>query len=69
MHPDTTVFGFTGYYRWFLANFRKIAKPLAELLRKNTPYVWDDKTEKVSESTCMAKKYTVAIDHWGHAVA
>jgi hypothetical protein len=38
--------GLAGYYRRFLPNFSKIAKPLTELLRKNTPYVWDDKTEK-----------------------
>jgi hypothetical protein len=50
MHPDTKVFGLAGYYRWFLPNFRKITKPSTELLRKNTPYVWDDKTEKVSNT-------------------
>jgi hypothetical protein len=34
-----------GYYRRFIPNFSKIAKPLTELLKKNTPYVWNDKTE------------------------
>jgi hypothetical protein len=38
--------GLAGYYRRFIPNFSKIAKPLIELLKKNTPYVWDDKTEK-----------------------
>jgi hypothetical protein len=37
--------GLAGYYRKFIPNFGKIAKPLTELLRKNVPYVWDDKTE------------------------
>jgi hypothetical protein len=34
------------YYRRFMPNFSKVAKPLTELLKKNTPYIWDDKTEK-----------------------
>jgi hypothetical protein len=38
--------GLAGYYRRFLPNFSRIAKPLTELLKKNTPYVWDDKTDK-----------------------
>jgi hypothetical protein len=38
--------GLAGYYRRFLPNFSRIAKPLTELLRKNTPYVWDNKTDK-----------------------
>jgi hypothetical protein len=37
--------GLAGYYRRLIPNFSKIAKPLTELLKKNTPYVWD-KTEK-----------------------
>jgi hypothetical protein len=38
--------GSAGYYRRFLPNFSRLAKPLTELLKKNTPYVWDDKTDK-----------------------
>ena len=30
----------------FIPNFSKIAKPLTELLKKNTPYVWNDKTKE-----------------------
>jgi hypothetical protein len=40
------LLGLAGYYRRFIPNFSKIAKPLTELLKKNTPYIWDDKTEK-----------------------
>jgi len=32
--------------RRFVPIFSKIAKPLKELLKNNTPYIWDDKTEK-----------------------
>jgi len=38
--------GLAGYYRRFIPNYSKIARPLMELLKKNTPYIWDDKTEE-----------------------
>jgi ribonuclease HI len=34
-----------GYYRRFIENFSKIAKPMAELLKSNMSYVWSDKCE------------------------
>jgi hypothetical protein len=34
-----------GYYRRFIEKFPKIAKPMMELLKSNTPYVWSDKCE------------------------
>jgi hypothetical protein len=37
--------GLAGYYRWFIENFSRIAKPMTELLKSNTPYVWSDKCE------------------------
>jgi ribonuclease HI len=37
--------GLAGYYRRFVENFSKIAKPMTELLKSNTPYVWSDKCE------------------------
>lgn len=48
--PKTTrelkgFLGLAGYYRRFIPNFSKVAKPLTGLLKKNTPYIWDDKTE------------------------
>jgi hypothetical protein len=38
--------GLAGYYRRFMQKFSKVAKLLTELLKKNTPYIWDDKTDK-----------------------
>jgi ribonuclease HI len=37
--------GLARYYRRFIENFFKIAKPMTELLKRNTPYVWSDKCE------------------------
>jgi hypothetical protein len=31
-----------GYYRRFIPNFSKIAKPIIELLKKGNKYVWSD---------------------------
>jgi hypothetical protein len=37
--------GLVGYYHRFIENFSKIAKPMTELLKSNTPYVWSEKCE------------------------
>ena len=37
--------GLAGYYRRFISNFSKIAKPLTGLLKKNTSYIWNDETD------------------------
>ena len=38
--------GLSGYYRRFIPNFSKIAKPLTELLRKNFHFVWKRRTNE-----------------------
>jgi len=38
--------GLSGYYRRFIPNFSKTVKPLTELLRKNTPFVWNRRTNE-----------------------
>ncbi|GJU07783.1 putative reverse transcriptase domain-containing protein [Tanacetum coccineum] len=38
--------GLAGYYRWFITNFSKIAKPLTSLTQKNQKYVWGMEQEE-----------------------
>ena len=37
--------GLVGYYRRFIENFSKIAKPMTELLKKEKKFVWTDECE------------------------
>jgi hypothetical protein len=52
--PPTTVsevrsfLGFAGYYRRFIPNFSKIAKPITELLKKGNKYVWSEAYDEAS---------------------
>ena len=38
--------GLAGYYRRFIENFSKIAKPMTDLLKKNHKYTWTDECEE-----------------------
>jgi hypothetical protein len=46
--PPTSVsevrsfLGLVGYYRRFIPNFSKAAKPMTELLKKGNNYIWND---------------------------
>ncbi|GJS26139.1 reverse transcriptase domain-containing protein [Tanacetum coccineum] len=42
--------GLAGYYRWFIANFSKIAKPLTSLTQKNQKYVWGVEQEEAFQT-------------------
>ena len=37
--------GLAGYYRRFIKNFSKIAKPMPELLKKDTKFKWTEECE------------------------
>ncbi|XP_051211289.1 uncharacterized mitochondrial protein AtMg00860-like [Lolium perenne] len=37
--------GLAGYYRRFIENFSKIAKPMTELLKKDKKFIWANKCE------------------------
>jgi hypothetical protein len=39
------VLGLCSYYRKFVKNFSKVAKPLTELTRKETKFEWDERRQ------------------------
>ncbi|GJW79335.1 putative reverse transcriptase domain-containing protein [Tanacetum coccineum] len=55
--------GLAGYYRRFIENFSKIAKPLTLLTQKNKAYVWGDKQDEafqiLKEKLCNAPVLTL----------
>jgi reverse transcriptase-like protein len=62
--PPTTVtevwqfLGFTGYYRYFVPNYSKIARPLLDLTKKAINWHWGPKQMKAFETlkTLMCRK-------------
>ncbi|GJR11110.1 putative reverse transcriptase domain-containing protein [Tanacetum coccineum] len=56
--------GLAGYYRRFIENFSKIAKPLTLLTQKNKAYVWGDKQRSFpnsEEKLCMEALMTAGV--------
>ena len=41
--------GFTGYYRYFVPNYSKIAQPLLDLIKKATPWHWGEAQHRAFE--------------------
>ena len=41
--------GFTGYYRYFIPNYSKMAQPLLDLTKKTTPWHWGEAQHKAFE--------------------
>jgi LPS O-antigen subunit length determinant protein (WzzB/FepE family) len=50
--------GMAGYYRRFIENFSKIAKPITELLKNNTKFEWSEACEKSFQE--LKKRLTTA---------
>jgi ribonuclease HI len=50
--------GLAGYYRRFIENFSMIAKPMTELLKKNTKFEWSEACEKSFQE--LKKRLTIA---------
>jgi hypothetical protein len=46
VHQIHSFLGLAGYYRRFIPDFSKIAKPMTELLKKEVKFHWDDKCEE-----------------------
>jgi L-rhamnose mutarotase len=42
--------GFTGYYRYFIKDYSKIAKPLLLLTHNSTPWQWNDEQQQAFET-------------------
>ena len=40
MHEVRSFLGLAGYYRRFIPDFSKVAKPMTRLLQKDTRFVW-----------------------------
>jgi hypothetical protein len=45
VHQIRSFLGLAGYYRRFIPDFSKMAKPMTELLNKEIKFRWDDKCE------------------------
>ena len=50
--------GLGGYYRIFIENFSKIAKPMTELLKKDTKFKWTEECEASFQE--LKKRLTTA---------
>ena len=50
--------GFTGYYRQFIKDYSKIARPLLDLTKTTTPWHWDAAQNDAFECLrqCMCSK-------------
>ncbi|WVZ57661.1 hypothetical protein U9M48_008021, partial [Paspalum notatum var. saurae] len=61
--PETVIeirsfLGLAGYYRRFIKDFSKIAKPMTSLIKKNAKHLWDPKCEEAF--TSLKKSLTSA---------
>ena len=53
-----SILGLAGYYRRFVENFSKIARPLTQTLKKNTKFTWTTECQTAFEE--LKKKLTTA---------
>ena len=51
--------GLANYYRWFVKDFVKIARPLHEMTRKKIKWSWKEKQQKAFEK--LKKKFTTEL--------
>jgi hypothetical protein len=45
VHQIRSFLSLAGYYRYFIPNLSKIAKPMTKLLKKSVKFSWDQKCE------------------------
>jgi len=49
--------GLANYYRWFVKDFAKIARPLHEMMRKENKWSWGERQQKVFEE--LKRRFTM----------
>jgi hypothetical protein len=55
--------GLAGYYSRFFPNFSKISKPLTQLLRRNTPFVWNQRTDEAFKTSVPGLYETICVNN------
>ena len=60
VHQIRSFLGLAGYYRRFIPDFSRVAKPMTELLKKGVKFVWDDKCEEAFQ-TLKARLTTAPV--------
>jgi hypothetical protein len=50
VHQVRSFLGLAGFYRRFILNFSKISKPIIELLKKGTKYVWSKEWDEAFQT-------------------
>jgi hypothetical protein len=50
VHQVQSFLVLAGYYRRFILNFSKISKPITELLKKDTKYIWSKECDEVFQT-------------------
>jgi hypothetical protein len=50
VHQMRSFLGLAGYYRRFILNFYKILKPITELLKKGSKYVWSKECDEAFQT-------------------
>jgi len=45
--------GFTGFYRYFIPNYSCVTRPLLDLTKKATPWIWEEAQTKAFETLKM----------------
>ena len=58
VHQVRSFLGLAGYYRRFIMNFSNISKPITELLKKGTKYVW---SKDCDEAFQTLKKFLTTL--------
>jgi hypothetical protein len=53
VHQVRSFLDLAGYYRRFILNFSKISKPITELLKKGTKYIWSKECDEAFETLKM----------------